>query len=299
MKQLIIAKNKAYATSAVKYTDISAVEDGVLAIFTPNNGKLVTSAADLKSNFAVVCGRGEGKMPLHFPEVDVRSLTVEKAVPDDSTKGSLFSATVVVPATEKGEEYTVILAKTGVGFHERNRWTYTALAKSTTAADVAKALADSINANTHTTGVKAEVTIGTSTLVLTALEKGTNYEVILTDGLSGIEVTNKVVGLKPMLDKAYIQDLASRCAAGKGFNYLADDGVEIYPGYPEVVDADEYVLYTLRFAVPRVAAKQRDEVVYQILHIAVPVGAASIATLDAIFGTSDSDTGDAGDTEKP
>ena len=80
--------------------------------------------------------------------------------------------------------------------------------------------------------------------------------------------------------------MASRCAAGKGFNYTGEDGKEIYPGYPEVVSEDQYVLYTLRFAVPRASAKQRDEVVYQIVHIAVPVGAAAITTLDTIFGLS-------------
>ena len=79
-------------------------------------------------------------------------------------------------------------------------------------------------------------------------------------------------------------DLASRCAAGKGFNYTAQDASEIYPGYPEEVEDTTYTMYTLRFAVPRVAAKQRDEVVYQIVHIVVPSAATVVTTLDTIFG---------------
>ena len=282
MKQLIITKNVAYADGASNYNDISTINKGSLAIFEPSTGKLVSTAEDLKGNVAVVCGRGKDKMPFHFPEVDVRSLTVTKAVPSDETKAAKFSAKITIPATEKGKEYTLIFAKTGVVFHERNRWTYTALAKSDVASDVAKALVASINANTVTSGLTAEVE--DTAVVVTAAEVGVNFEVIPADELMGVEVTDVVVGKKATLDKAYIQDLASRCAAGKGFNLLADDGKEIYPGYPEVVEDDEYVLYTLRFAVPRVAAKQRDEVVYQLLHIAVPVGAASITTLDSIFG---------------
>ena len=45
-------------------------------------------------------------------------------------------------------------------------------------------------------------------------------------------------------------------------------------------------MYTLRFAVPRVAAKQRDEVVYQIVHIVVPSATTVVTTLDTIFGLS-------------
>lgn len=279
MKQLIISQKKAYATE-VTYNDITKVAEGTLAIFNLSDGSLVSKASDIKGNFAVVCGRATGKMPLHFPEVDAKSLTVEKA---EYKAGTTFTGKITVPTTEKGKHYTVIIAKCGVVFHERNRWTYTSMAKSTTAADVAADIVKQINANSHTSGVKATNTGGAITI--TALEVGPNYNIIGADELTGVKPTEMTVGAPAMLDKAYVQDLASRCAAGKGFNYAADDGKEIYPGYPEVVDENSYTLYTLRFAVPRVAAKQRDEVVYQLLHIAVPTGSGSIATLDTIFGT--------------
>lgn len=280
MKQLIISQKKAYATG-VTYNDITKVAEGTLAIFNLSDGSLVSKASDIKGNFAVVCGRATGKMPLHFPEVDAKSLTVEKA---EYKAGTTFTGKITVPTTEKGKHYTVIIAKCGVVFHERNRWTYTSMAKSTTAADVAADIVKQINANSHTSGVKATNTGGAITI--TALEVGPNYNIIGADELTGVKPTEMTVGAPAMLDKAYVQDLASRCAAGKGFNLVADEGKEIYPGYPEVVDENSYTLYTLRFAVPRVASKQRDEVVYQLLHIAVPTGSGSITTLDAIFNTA-------------
>ena len=240
-----------------------------------------TDITKVAENVAIACGRGKNKMPIFFPEVDVNSLTVAKS---SYQEGKKFIATITVPTTEKGMEYTVIVAKVGTVFNERNKWSFDALAKSDVAADVASEIEKKINANSHTLGVTAKATGGN--IVITATEDGPDYEVLGAEGLMGVEPTNVTHGAKAVLDKAFVQDLASRCAAGKGFNDTYRDGDSIYPGYPEVVDADQYVMYTLRFAVPRLAAKQRDEVVYQRVHIVVPVGAACIATLDTIFGTS-------------
>lgn len=278
MKQLIIGQKKAYA-AGVTYASINSVPEGTLAIFTLSDGALVSTKAGLTGNFAVVCGRGTNKAPIHFPEVDIKTLTVEKAT---YTAGTTFTGKITVPAPEKGKHYTVIIAKHGVVFHERNRWTFTSMAKSTTAADVAKDIVAQVNANKHTSGVGATYTGGAITF--TAIEAGTDYSIIGADELTGVTPTDVTHGAPAMLDKAYVEDLASRCAAGKGFNYT--DNPEIYPGYPEKVDESQYVMYSLRFAVPRVAAKQRDEVVYQILHIVVPVGSGAITTLDTIFGTA-------------
>ena len=218
-------------------------------------------------------------MPLMFPEVDLKTLEVTKATYQAS---ATFTAKITVPTPEKGTNYTVIVTKKGTVFNERNNWTFTTVATSTTAADVAKQITAQINGNKYQLGVSASYSGGAITI--TALEAGKDYEVLGADGLIGVAPTEVTHGKKAELDKADIQDLASRCAAGKGFNDTYASGDSIYPGYPEVVDEDQYVLYTLRFAVPRVSAKQRDEVVYQIVHLAVPVGSASIETLDVILG---------------
>lgn len=281
MKQLLISQKKAYATATAKSTDLTTVPEGTVAIFDLATGNLLTSAAKAVGDFSVVVGRASGKMPLMFPEVNVKTLQVTKA---SYEAGTTFTAKITVPTPEKGTHYTVVVTKKGTVFNERNNWTFTTVATTTTAADVAKQISTQINGNKYQLGVSASYTGGVITI--TALEAGKDYEVLGADGLMGVAPTNVTHGKKAKLDKVYIQDLASRCAAGKGFNDTYADGESIYPGYPEIVDESQYVLYTLRFAVPRVASKQRDEVVYQTVYLAVPVGSTSIATLDVIFGIS-------------
>ena len=283
MKQLFICQKKAYATSTAKSTDLTTVPEGTIALFSLKDGSLLSAAPT--SNFSIAVGRASGKMPLFFPEVDVKTLQVTKA---SYAAGATFTAKITVPTPVKGTHYTVAIVKKGTVFNERSNWTFTTIATTTTAADVAKQITAQINGNKYQLGVKAEYTGGAITI--TALEAGKDYEVLGADGLFGVAPTDVTNGKKAELDKADIQDLASRCAAGKGFNYLGGDGKGIYPGYPEVVDEEQYVLYTLRFAVPRVAAKQRDEVVYQIVHIAVPVGSGAITTLYTILGTGAAST---------
>lgn len=282
MKQLLISQKKAYATSTAKSTDLTTVPEGTVAMFDLKTGNLLTNAAKATGDFSIVVGRAAGKMPLMFPEVNLKTLEVTKATYAAATT---FTAKITVPTPTVGEHYTVIVTKKGTVFNERSNWSFTAMAKMTTAANVAKQITDQINANKYQLGVTASYTGGAITI--TAVEAGKDYEVIGADALLGVTPTEVTNGKKAVCDKAYIQDLASRCAAGKGFNYAADDGKDIYPGYPEVVDESQYVLYTLRFAVPRVASKQRDEVVYQIVHLAVPVGSASLSDIDVILGIAD------------
>lgn len=277
MKQLFITKKNAYATSTAKSTDLTTVTEGTIALFSLKDGSLLTAAPT--SNFSIVVGRGTNKMPFVFPEVDIKTLEVSKA---SYEAAATFTAKITVPTPEKGTDYTVVIIKKGTVFNERSNWTFTTRALTTTAADVAKAITAQINGNKNQLGVKAEYSGGAITI--TAIEAGKDYEVLGADGLMGVEPTSVTHGKKAKLDKADVQDLASKCAAGKGFNDVYADGETIYPGYPEVVSESQYVLYTLRFAVPRAYAKQRDEVVYQLVHIAVPVGAACITTLDTVFG---------------
>lgn len=277
MKQLFICQKKAYAAATAKSTDLTTVPEGTVALFSLSDGSLLSAAPT--SNFSIVVGRKSGKMPLMFPEVDVKTLAVTKA---SYQAGKTFTAKITVPTPTKGEHYTVVVVKRGTVFNERSNWTFTTMATSTTAADVAKQITAQINGNKYRLGVSATYTGGAITI--TATEEGKDYEVMGADGLMGVAPTDVTHGQKAELDKADIQDLASRCAAGKGFNDVYQDGDSIYPGYPEVVDEDQYVLYTLRFAIPRAYSKQRDEVVYQLVHLAVPVGSGAISTLDTIFG---------------
>lgn len=278
MKQLILGKNKAYA-SAAKSTDLTSVAEGTIAMFKLSDGSLITGKVD--SDFSIVLGRKTNVTPFVIPEVNFKTLTVEKAT---NQPAKTFTAKMTIASAVAGKNYTIIVVKKGVVRHERNTWTATCMAKSTTVTDVAADLVKQFNASSETSGMTASNNGGVITF--TASVAGIDFDIVGADELTGVKPTAVTNGIPGILDKAYVVDLASRCAAGKGFNYTAQDASEIYPGYPEAVEDTTYTMYTLRFAVPRVAAKQRDEVVYQIVHIVVPSAATVVTTLDTIFGLS-------------
>ena len=278
MKQLILGKNKAYA-SAAKSTDLTSVAEGAIAMFKLSDGSLITSKVD--SDFSLVLGRKDNINPFVIPEVNFKTLTVEKAT---NQPAKTFTAKMTIANAVAGKNYTIIVVKKGVVRHERNTWTATCMANSTTVTDVAADLVKQFNASSETSGMTASNNGGVITF--TASVAGIDFDIVGADELTGVKPTAVTNGIPGILDKAYVVDLASRCAAGKGFNYTAQDASEIYPGYPEAVEDTTYTMYTLRFAVPRVAAKQRDEVVYQIVHIVVPSAATVVTTLDTIFGLS-------------
>ena len=278
MKQLILGKNKAYA-SAAKSTDLTSVAEGTIAMFKLSDGSLITGKVD--SDFSIVLGRKTNVTPFVIPEVNFKTLTVEKAT---NQPAKTFTAKMTIANAVAGKNYTIIVVKKGVVRHERNTWTATCMANSTTVTDVAADLVKQFNASSETSGITASNNGGVITF--TASVAGIDFDIVGADELTGVKPTAVTNGIPGILDKAYVVDLASRCAAGKGFNYTAQDASEIYPGYPEAVEDTTYTMYTLRFAVPRVAAKQRDEVVYQIVHIVVPSAATVVTTLDTIFGLS-------------
>ena len=276
MKQLILGKNKAYA-SAAKSTDLTSVAEGTIAMFKLSDGSLITGKVD--SDFSLVLGRKTNVTPFIIPEVNFKTLTVEKAT---NQPAKTFTAKMTIANAVAGKNYTIIVVKKGVIRHERNTWTATCMAKSTTVTDIAADLVKQFNGSSETSGITVSNSGGVITF--TASVAGTDFDIVGADELTGVKPTAVTNGIPGILDKAYVVDLASRCAAGKGFNYTAQDASEIYPGYPEEVEDTTYTMYTLRFAVPRVAAKQRDEVVYQIVHIVVPSAATVVTTLDTIFG---------------
>ena len=272
MKQIIIGKNVTYNKQTSNILD-----DGS---FVMNEYGSTTALTDKATkNFTITCGRGADKMPIVFPEVDVKSLQVTKAT---YQAGSKFAATITVPTPTKDKIYTVIISKLGTKFNERNNWTFNTIAKDTTAANVAKDLTNSINANTSNLGIKA--IYSGDAITLSGVNIGDDYNVQGADELMGVAPTAVTNGKKTILDQTYVQDLASRCAAGKGFVYT--DNSEIYPGYPETIADDEYVMYTLRFAVPRVDAKQRDEVVWQTVHLVMPSNATQATTIEYVLGVT-------------
>ena len=279
MKQLLIVSNTTLNGGAATPKDISSMAKGAIGFYHLDDDTAWLSAAATK-NFAIALGYGTKANAFIIPEVDFSSLTLQKAT---SQAAATFTAKVTISSVAIGKEYTIMIVKKGVVFHERNTWTATSLAKSTTVADVAADLVKQINASKETSGMTASNEGGIITL--TASQPGVDFEIVCADELTGVKPTSVTNGIAAILNKAYVEDLASRCAAGKGFNYTAEDAHEMYPGYAETIADTTYTLYTLRFKVGRSAAKQRDEQVYQIVHIAVPSNASDlISSLDTILG---------------
>lgn len=296
MKQLLIVNSgKALnATNATPY-DLSGLEAGAITFFELG-GSTALSAAPTK-NFGIALGRPNGQKAFIIPEVDIHTLSITKALPK---LGKAIKRRFTFPTPVKGEEYTVMFVKKGVVPHERNTWHCSVVAGSTSASTEAGNLKTVIE---DKLGDIFTVTQGTSSnvdkLTIEGKNVGDQWEIKLIDGLTGVSFAGSTSFVDPeptIGDKVYIQNLASQCAAGKGFEHTAPEGREFIPGYPEAVEdltpntsgtngasTAGYAVYTLHFQVGRDSAKTRDEKVWQLVHIAVPVNNSSFSTIDSIL----------------
>ena len=285
MKQLLIVNSTAAVNGgATAPTDLSAMVAGGLGIYQLDTPTAWASAKPT-TNFAIVLGRGANSPAFVIPEVDVNTLNITKTFP---STGGVFTASITIPTVTAGSTYTLVLVKNGTVPHERNTWTATETAKTgDTAATIANRLRNYFKAAADTGSIEIAVSGTSAQVTITGLNKGEGWTLKAGDALYGTTITT-TAAIPVIGDKAYVEDLASRCAAGKGFTDVYADGDSIYPGYPEAVENTTYNIYTLRFAVGRDAAKTRDERVSQIVHIAVPVGATSASTIDTVLGFASS-----------
>lgn len=313
MRQLLIVSSTANITTSGQ-VDLSKLAKGDLAIFNPETNQYLSKVRF--DNFAIALGRGNNSPALIIPEVDITTLSLTFADASQAASGELtgadgqkydgynpagakFKATVTVPTTVTTDvDYTIVLVKKGVQFNERSNFTVTTfIPKDSTksAADIATDLAKQLQAmaDAGTLNIKASAT--GAVVTVEGLVKGEQFALRGGDALMGQESApgNTTEAQPVIFDAAYIKDLASRTAAGKGFEYRYKDGEYIYPGDPEVVEDTTYSLITLRFAVGRASAKQRDERVYQTVHIAVPV--AKYDAVKALFEVSQGDEADGGE----
>lgn len=284
MRQFLLAGNVAYATGA----DLNSVPAGAIGVFVNKNGipTVSTNGTDVKKEAMLVLGRGVSEggtvvlplYPYHF-----------SFVKGEYQAATTFSAKITVPAGDRIGDYTVIIAKKGLLFNDRNKWTaeYHNTDVSVTAAQIAEQLAKKINYNTVGSGVKA-VANGAD-LTITATEKGKDYAIIPADLMMGLEVTDITSGSPAYGDVNYIKDLADKAAADAGFEYTYRDSYTyLYPNYPlnPLAQPDKedtgFTVFTLRFAEPR-DVKTRDEVVHQIVQVAFPKGAAGIAAFENVM----------------
>lgn len=274
MKQLIIASEEGTMTT----NDYSTVPAGKYVFVDLSTGAKIsynTNLAGQNKSLALVLGRGANKMPFVISEIDCKSMTIVESA---YKAGVAYQATYTIPTPIVGEAYTIVVAKLGVHFNKRNKYTASTLAVAgDTATTIATRLVNDFKAKF--VGVEDEVTFNLNVsnsgaaITFQGTVVGEGYKLLGADALLGQDAANisaETPAEAAMLDKAWVMNLASQCAAGKGFNFTYEDGASIYPGYPEVVAADEYNMITLRFAVPRKSAKTRDEVVNQVVHIVTP-----------------------------
>ena len=192
---------------------------------------------------------------------------------------SAFEASVTIPAPDSEYyDYTLIVTKKGKGFNERANWTASVRVKhGDTAATLATKLKDYFDKNVDNLGLTVAISGNDSNvLTFTAVEAGVDYTITPADDLTGLEVTYTTHGLPAYGDAKYIIDLANKAAADAGFEYTYEDTPHLlYPNYPlnplAQPDGEDsgFDIVTIRCAEPR-DVKTRDEVVHQIIQIALP-----------------------------
>ena len=291
MKQLLVV-NSAKALDAGltshKVNDLSGLEKGAITFFELGSDTALSAAPTKK--FAVALGKGAGMPALVFPEIDVNTLKVTKTLPAQGVK---FQVVFTAPAATAKKEYTLIFVKKNTVPNQRNKFTISVVAKTTSANDLAAAFVTAVNSKANT---MFNMTASASSANVTILcnNVGEHWNVVAADELEGTSLTitqaEREIG-----GKEFMLDLASQCAAGKGFNLTAENAKELYPGYPEEIEdlvpnaasgssTTGYAIYNLHFATGRDFGKQMDEPVWQTLHIAVPVNNDSISDIDTILG---------------
>lgn len=279
MRQFLLGKNVAYATS------LTSLADGQLAFVALVSGveTLDSDGTNIKDKGYIYLGKSDAKGGKLVVPIYKNNFSYSKMVYAASTQyiGS-FTITDVVA----GSDYTVVIVKKGVGFNERNKWTATVRAKSgDTAKTIAKALAAQITANV---GAGVTATPSEGKVTVTAKEKGVDYELTLGDDLFGLTVS-QTHATAAVADAKYITDLDIKAAADAGIEYTYKEASEyLYPDFPlnplaqdDATDAG-FTVYTIRFAEPR-EMKTVDQSINQIVQIAVPTSTGAISTIDTIL----------------
>lgn len=269
-------------------TTIDEAPAGALGFYYMNNGALtVDVTGKLITGYGqIVMGRaskdgGPIIIPFYNKDFSYSKSTYSVA--------RTFTASFIVPEPVIMCDHTVIFTKKGIQFNERSNWTASihVFKDTETANQVAAKIANYINNNTVTLGLTAAVSAAAVTV--TATKPAIDYEITMADALSGTTVTYTARGEIGIADAEAIKKMANMAAADAGFEYTYMDDVHyLYPNYPlnpntgtNTTDAS-YTVYTLRFAVPR-DVKTRDELVHQIVQIAIPTGADQITTMDTIL----------------
>ena len=283
MRQFLLTKGT-YASG----NDMSAIAEGAIGFYYNNDGvpTLDTDGTHVKKGEAmIVLGRSAangGNVVIPFYN---KNFSWNKMIHQASTK---FNASIKIPAITELGEYTIIICKKGVQFNERNKWTssYNVKSLNDTPDDVAAAIEKGIKNFAHNLGISSSVS--GDTISITGLNDAVDFEILGADNLFGLTIT-QTHATKGYADAAWISDLADKACADAGIEYTyRPEYIYLYENYPLNPLAQQnttdpgYIVYTIRFAEPR-RTKTTDEVVNQIVQIAMPKTAAAATDIETVL----------------
>lgn len=284
MERLLFAGNVALATTPATLAAVNAtgIAEGAVALYD-HEGAIISKA--LTKNipmFTLFVGGGafanKSKYTNIVSDIDTRRFSYVKSVYAAGTK---FSAEVTVPTPVVGKDYTLTMAKAHTVLNERYKWSASERAREgDTAAIIAKKLSTQLNSLGKNEGFTASVAAAKITVT------GTDYEawnLIAGDSMFGATITT-TKAMKPINDDAALKELQIRCIGAEGINSTSNDARKLYT-LPEFSNADGWTVYTLTFYPHRDLRSGSTENVKTIIHLAIPTGAAQIATLETIFAS--------------
>lgn len=267
MRQLFICTNNATFVDKGKPQDLNSVVAGTIGMWKNGDDSKWLSAVPT-TDFSIAYGRPNSQAVV-IP-IDVASAHVTTS---NYKEGKMFKANITIPNPVAGKDYTLQLIKLGTEKHERYSWTVTDNGShKTTAKDMAKSLGDQFTnmieaGNEQLDGLN--VTVEGADITIEAKKNYQGWNLIAADDLFGTNVTINAAEA-PILDAAYVKNLASFCAQNRGFSNVYRDGASIYPGYPMEVEDANYKMYSIQFKYPRKYGRTRDEAPIQELAIVVP-----------------------------
>ena len=284
MRQFLLTKGT-YASG----NDMSAIAEGAIGFYYNNDGvpTLDNDGTHVKKGEAmIVLGRSAangGNVVIPFYN---KNFSWNKMIHQASTK---FNASITIPAITELGEYTIIICKKGVQFNERNKWTssYNVKSLNNTPDNVAAAIEKGIKNFAHNLGISSSVS--GDTISITGLNDAVDFEILGADNLFGLTIT-QTHATKGYADAAWISDLADKACADAGIEYTyRPEYIYLYENYPLNPLAQQnttdpgYIVYTIRFAEPR-RTKTTDEVVNQIVQIAMPKTATAVTDIETVLG---------------
>lgn len=284
MERLLFAGNVALATTPATLAAVNAagITEGAVALYD-HEGKVISDPLNKAiPMFTLFVGGGafanKSKYSNIVSDIDTRRFSYVKSVYADGTE---FSAEITVPTPVVGKDYTLTMAKAHTVLNERYKWSASERAREgDTAPIIAKKLSTQLNSLGKNEGFTATVSAAKITVT------GIDYEawnLIAGDSLFGVTIKTKKA-MKPINDDAALKELQIRCIGAEGINSTSNDARKLYT-LPEFSNADGWTVFTLTFYPHRDLRSGSTENVKTIIHLAIPTGAAQIATLEKIFAS--------------